>query len=143
MNARCIFLLPLDSHLLRTVSSSFRQENTLYWALTLRACPFCTVKSKSYIQLKNGIWDSTGRVMDPNPAWNWSMVLTWRRVGGYCVPGDDGTREERISIYISICIQCSVGCITSSSVVWWCENVFRIVSYFVHECCSCFGSSLF
>jgi hypothetical protein len=31
----------------------------------------------------------------------------------YGVPGDDGTREERISIYISICIQCSVGCITS------------------------------
>jgi hypothetical protein len=21
----------------------------------------------------------TGRVMDPNPAWNWSMVLTWRQ----------------------------------------------------------------
>jgi hypothetical protein len=32
--------------------SSSRQENTLYWVLTLRACPFCTVKSKSYIQLK-------------------------------------------------------------------------------------------
>jgi hypothetical protein len=40
------------------------------------------------------------------------MMLTWRRVGGYCVPGDDGTREERISICISICIQCSVGCTT-------------------------------
>jgi hypothetical protein len=26
-------------------------------------------------------------------------------------------REERISIYISMCIQCSVGCITSGSVV--------------------------
>jgi hypothetical protein len=23
-----------------------------YWVLTLRACPFCTAKSKSYIQLK-------------------------------------------------------------------------------------------
>jgi hypothetical protein len=31
--------------------------------------------------------------------------------------GDDGTREERISIYFSIGIQCSVGCITSGSVV--------------------------
>jgi hypothetical protein len=34
------------------MSSSSRQENTLYWVLTLRPCPFCTVKSKSYIQLK-------------------------------------------------------------------------------------------
>jgi hypothetical protein len=33
-------------------SSSSRQQNTLYWVLTLRACPFCTAKSKSYIQLK-------------------------------------------------------------------------------------------
>ena len=29
-----------------------RQENTVYWVLTLRACPFCTAKCKSYIQLK-------------------------------------------------------------------------------------------
>jgi hypothetical protein len=36
----------------KSSSSSSRQKNTLYWVLTLRACSFCTVKSKSYIQLK-------------------------------------------------------------------------------------------
>jgi hypothetical protein len=40
-----------------------------------------TPKSKSYTYSEKRneciyLWDSTGRVMDPNPVWNWSMVLT-------------------------------------------------------------------
>jgi hypothetical protein len=62
----------------------------------------------------------------------WTLTLSgtgqwcWLDVWWYGVPGDDGTREGKLSIYTSICIQCSVGCITSGSVVWWCENVFRM-----------------
>jgi hypothetical protein len=41
--------LYLSEQLTMSSSSSSRQENILYWVLTLRACPFCTVKSKSYI----------------------------------------------------------------------------------------------
>ena len=85
------------------------------------------LKSKSYLQLKTGwsiiyIWDYTGRVMDPIPAWNWPIALAWSTSGGmlFQVMMVRGKKEKRYTS-ARVLWYLVLSAATSSSTIRWYE----------------------